>query len=91
MKLFFSIYDKKSGLYDFVQSFKSEADAVRAVRSLVNTEEKSSLISQYPSDYEVYRIGAFDPLTGRFDSVEPEFIVGLGVLVDLPKEVSNVA
>lgn len=89
MKLFFSIFDKKSGLYDFVQSFKSEADAVRAVRSLVNSGNKDSLIVQYPSDYELYRIGSFDPSMGRFDAVEPEFVVGLGVLVDLPKEADN--
>lgn len=88
MKLFFSVLDKKSGLYDFVQSFKSEADAVRACRSLVNSGNKDSLIVQYPSDYELYQVAEFDQQTGEFVT-GVRFIVSLGVLVDVSKEVSN--
>lgn len=90
MKLFFAIFDKKSGLYDFVQSFKSEADAVRACRSIVNSG-KESLLAQYPSDYELYYVGSFDPEQGMFASTQqPAFVVALAVLVDAPKEVANV-
>lgn len=93
-KLFFAIFDKKSGLYDFVQSFKSEADAVRACRSIVNSG-KESLLAQYPSDYELYLVGFFEQSSGLFEYSEehpdfPKFICGLGVLVDSPKEVANV-
>lgn len=89
MKLFFAIFDKKSGLYDFVQSFKSEADAVRACRSIVNSG-KESLLAQYPSDYELYRVAGFNQEVGNFSGDFPVFICGLGVLVDAPKEAANV-
>lgn len=88
-RLFFAIFDKKAGLYDHVQAFRSEADAVRAVRSLVNSDSKGSLIAQYPSDYELFRLGDFDQLTGRFNDETPVFVVALGVLVDAGKAAAN--
>lgn len=89
-KLFFAIFDKKAGIYDHVQSFRSEADAVRAVRSLVNSGERGGLISQYPADFELFAVGVFNTVEGVFDSERPRFVVSLGVLVDVSTpEVSN--
>lgn len=92
MKRFYAIFDKKAGLYDHVQSFRSDPEAVRACKSLVNSSEtgsRRSLVQQYPSDYELYFVGSFDEQQGCFVAEPPEFVVQLAVLVDETKEASN--
>lgn len=70
----YSIKDSVSGLYQAPFSYQSEKVMLRAVGSAVNGP-KGMLLSEYPEDCSVYKVGYFDDQTGSVEHIEPEFIV----------------
>jgi len=58
----YSVLDKKAKVYNNPQFLINDAVAERTFRTVVN--DKESLVSKYPEDYALYRIGTFDPATG---------------------------
>lgn len=74
----YSIKDLKTQKF-FPPFFASNRDeACRLMREQVNY--KSSLISSFPEDYELYFLGSFEDFTGEIDTENPQFICGLNSL-----------
>lgn len=74
IKEIFSIRDGKSELYGQPFFQNTEAEASRNLARL--TQDPSSLISSYPEDFDLYKIGQYDDSTGTLIGYDtPQHIV----------------
>lgn len=82
---FYSVYDRKAGSYHVPQPFRHDADAIRAIQSVVN--DGKSMLSVHAADFDFYYVGEFLEVDGVFfDGGHSKlFLVSLASL----KEVSN--
>ena len=72
-----SIYDNKSELFWAPQLFRSKADFVRAVQT--GAKDKSSMLNQHPSDFELYIVGEWN----EGDALLNTEVTRLGSVLDL--------
>lgn len=71
----FAICDIKSGHFGPPFCAKSVGDATRSFDSLVNGKDRGgSLVSQYPEDFILYKIGSYNLTKGLVESHVPEHI-----------------
>lgn len=74
MKLqIFTIFDKKALVHLSPFYLHTKGEALRTLDDLVN--DVQSRVNKHPSDYQLFKIGEWDDLTGVTDSLpNPEFI-----------------
>jgi transcription antitermination factor NusG len=82
MQNYYSLFDSKAAAYlqPFLQ--KTDAMAVRAVRQAL--DDPQAPMAQFPEDFTLVRLGAFDENTGKLLPVDgpPETIVSVSALVN---------
>lgn len=66
----FALYDKKSLEYSCVSAERNLAMFERSLSVHVNTPRPNNLLYTNSADFDIYRIGQFDPKTGV---VKPDF------------------
>ena len=76
--LVFAVYDKKMGEYGPPVAVSHVIEAERWFDSLVNGE---GVVSRYPEDFALYRIGDYDAASGTMTAQAPVFIVDGASLV----------
>jgi len=76
--LVFAVYDKKMAEYGPPVAVSHVIEAERWFDSLVNGE---GVVSRYPEDFALYRIGDYDAASGTMTAQAPVFIVDGGSLV----------
>jgi len=59
----YTILDTKSKVYNQPHFLINDAVAIRQFGLVVN--DKESIISKYPEDFRLYRVGSFDLSTGK--------------------------
>jgi len=59
----YTILDTKSKIYNQPHFLINDAVAIRQFQLV--TQDKDSIISKYPEDFRLYRVGQFDMLTGK--------------------------
>lgn len=63
----YSIYDKKSGIYEKPFFVKHVAEATRAVHAGLNgPEDRAPWFAKYPADYSLFFVGSWDPASGMY-------------------------
>lgn len=63
MKLsMYSVYDKRSKVYNPPQSFSNEGVALRDYQTQFRKE--GTMVNQYPEDYTICEVGVWDDQTG---------------------------
>lgn len=72
----YSIYDRKAFVYGPLMSCTSDLDATRGITQFLSNP---SLLTQFPTDYELVCLGSFDCSSGLFDGGKPR---SLGLIVD---------
>jgi len=74
--LMFVIRDNKASSFSPRPFFeKNRVDAIRGLTAAVNYHDGQ--IKDFPSDFDMYQLGSFDPQTGKVKlSEQPEFIIG---------------
>lgn len=82
--LVMGIMDKKMGRFDRPFCVKHAIEATRSLQQHLKKGE--SMISQYPSDYALYLLGTFDPVSGEISSGRPEHILEVSSLSPLTGE-----
>lgn len=74
MSILVSLLDKTAGVFSAPQCFPNDLVMKRAVRMTVNSGDGSTLAT-FPEDCAIYKIGEFDPATGKITSYDvPEFL-----------------
>jgi len=82
----YSIFDKKVGAYYRPSFAKSVIEVQRSLEQLC--KDKTSSLALYPSDFDLFKVGAFDEEEGTFViQTKPEFIFNVAQL--LAKEPQN--
>lgn len=76
----FAIYDSAARCYRTPFFLQEEGEAVRAVKNLVN--DPQTVMSQHPSDYSLFHVGAFDNATGMCEPTEPKVVVQFAACVN---------
>lgn len=89
MKKVFTVKDSKADAWNqpFFKSTHGEAE--RDFRTLVN--DNKSLLSQYPEDFDLYYLGEYDEMTGKFITLDTPQHVIKAVLCVAPKAERNPA
>lgn len=68
----FSLYDKKALAYVDVFHFPQVGQAIRHLEDLT---KKHPAISQHTEDYDLYKLGEFDDISGQITALKaPQFI-----------------
>lgn len=74
MKSVYSIRDTKVSVYHVPFYAENEIMAIRSIQSHMSNGE--SFLSQYAPDYELYLLGQFDDVIGKFIMLDhPKFII----------------
>jgi len=74
VKLVFAIRDIKIEAYGTPFVTQDEISAVRSVTGAMMGHE--GLITQFPSDFELFQLGTYDDTKGKFDNLNaPKFII----------------
>ena len=71
---FYCAYDSNAGHFMSPFLMRSDAEAMRSFRTLVN--DPATLCGKYPGDFHLYRIGSYDDALGH---LLPTKAVSLGV------------
>lgn len=85
-----SIFDRKSKTYGPAMSSSNEIEAGRGLTMFLS---KPSILTQFPSDYELVLLGVFDAISGRpRENYLTECPRSLGLVLDfIPAGGSNAA
>lgn len=77
----YAIFDKQIGRYMNPLVFINDGEAIRWFTTCVNPPHgEQSNVSLYPEHFVLYRLGTYSDVSGNFDSVVREIIVGNAVL-----------
>lgn len=64
----FTIRDSKAGSFGIPFYSPTPGTAERQVRELTN--DPQSLVCKYPEDYDLYKIGTYNQLTGKIENLD---------------------
>lgn len=78
----YCVYDRKSKIYNTPYFLINDQVAMRQFQAVVN--DKESMLYKYPEDYQMYKIGEFDMLTGKLEGMNP---VDICTAISMKKEV----
>ena len=79
------MYDKKMGTYLKPVAVTHLIEMQRSISSVL--KEPSTLIAQYPSDFELFLLGEFDEQTGEIKlQPKPHFVLNIQELMPETKE-----
>jgi len=88
IKSLYSIADQKSNIYLPPFLAHNDADAQRQLLTMMQKEQ--NMLSMYPEDYSLTKIGTFDDGVGLIDPLPiPQIVVNLKALIDTFKESKN--
>lgn len=73
------VYDKKAAFYNYFAVFNNRAEAVRSFTLACN--DKDSMLSKFPDDYDLYFIADVDERTGNVDFKETSLLVSASDVV----------
>ena len=72
IKILYSIKDTKAGYFLNAVPFENDSVALRSFKQMVNDKRNDSVLSLYPADCEIWKLGTYDTKTGVITS-ELEF------------------
>lgn len=78
----FSVFDVKAAHYGQPFFMANRGAAQRAIQMQLR-QDQSSLLAQYPADFQLYQLGTFDDDSGLFNPVSPQFIISVADLVEV--------
>ena len=64
----FTIRDSKAGSYGIPFYSPTPGTAERQLRELTN--DPQSMVHKYPEDYDLYKIGSYNQLTGNLEKLD---------------------
>jgi len=73
----YCILDTKAQIYNTPYFLINDLVATRQFSVVVN--DKESMVSKYPEDYRLYKVGSFDMQTGKIESLSMPVEVAHGL------------
>ena len=75
----YCVYDRKGNIYNNPYFLSNDMVAIRQLDMMVKNPE--TMISKYPEDYVLYKVGLFDLLTGELLPLKKEMIMEANNLI----------
>lgn len=72
-KTLYVIFDAKAQTYTNPVAYHNDAEAIRDFTTVCN--DRNCIYGVHPTDFELVRIGDFDPFTGMVNPLLPEVIM----------------
>jgi len=69
----YSIFDSKAEIYKTPFEQVNNAEAMRTFHDLVN--DKNTIISKHPEDYDLYNIGTWDNENGKLETTKVMYLI----------------
>lgn len=66
----FMLRDEKSGRFEQPFCAPVEIDALRTIHQMTTGQNAYHMSSRYPADFRLYKVGTFEPSTGRIEMTE---------------------
>lgn len=82
----YSIHDKKAGTWSPPYVAPTDTHALRSFRDAVNNEDANNSLRNYPQDFELNLVGAFDDETGTVEGTIPRLMLTAESVVNDRKE-----
>lgn len=76
----FCLFDSVAGSYGTPFFTHNRGSAIRGIRAQVE-QDKTSMLSRYPADFQLYDLGTYEEDSGLFHSTTPVFIINVKELV----------
>lgn len=74
MKFLYCVYDRKAKAYGPLTAYRNDTVAIRDFSQVV--ADKDSIISKYPEDFELHKLGTFvDDPAGTPEGELPDFVI----------------
>lgn len=79
----FSLRDVKAETFGKPIAVASAGVLIRDIQTVVNDPKGDQLLSKYPRDFHLYRLGTFDDAKGTFELLPlPDFFLDVGSLAE---------
>ena len=89
-KFLFCVFDIKSGQHGLPFVMESDESAKRSFLDSLAEVRMPTLLSKFPSDYELRRLGSYDTQTGELVGEKPVFVANAATYgVDLVNEIQK--
>lgn len=76
----YTILDKASKTTNQPFPMQTDRDAITGLRDVVN--DKNTTIHKHPEDFELYRLGEYDPRSMKFSLIDnPELVIAASELL----------
>lgn len=69
----YAVFDVKAASYGMPMFISTDGIAVRGFTEACNNPQ--SPLFQYPGDYSLYKIGEYDPVSGKLVSMHPDLLM----------------
>ena len=79
----FAIKDIKAGRFLDPYPGMNKATVQRDIMNVFKTGNKQSALVMNPEDYQLFKVGEFDQVSGLITSTEQEFVCNVGDLAQL--------
>lgn len=80
----YTIYDKKSQIYNPPQFCHNDQHAIRFFRMRFANDD--TVIGQFPEDFDLYECGKFDDSNGKIKQGGVRFVANMATIMDLSKK-----
>lgn len=77
----YAVRDSKVDEYNQPFCFVNDIVAKRALQMSVNDRQRSSMMTDYPADYDLYCIGQYDTSSAEISSIKPVHVCNASSLV----------
>ena len=89
-KVLFCVYDSKSGQHGMPFVMESDEAAKRSFLDSLAEVRMPTLLSKFPSDYELRRLGSYDTESGELSGEKPVLIANAATFgVELANEIQK--
>jgi len=78
MNEIYAIYDSKAKYYMPFFAERNHATAIRAVESAIS--DQAHQLYRHASDYQLFHLGSWDPITGKLNPTGPTHVADVWVL-----------
>lgn len=83
IKSIYVMRDQKSGVYGSPITHYTDATITRDISSALKSDKPTMDFQQYPSDFDLYKIGSFDTDSGKIIANDPIHVIALASLQEV--------
>lgn len=81
-KNLYAIRDTKVGTWQPPMAFLNIAEACRSLAMIVNKAEHGNMLNMSPTDFQLWKVGEYDTMSGQITEIAPEHEINIVDLLE---------